>query len=121
MAGDLTPFAGDNDNLTVGDAARIEGSIVADEVVVRGAVKGVIGANRVVLTDGANVESDIFHKKLAIEEGARFDGAARYSEQPIEKARSKSAEMASGSAPATTKGDAADRGSVAPGAVSATS
>ena len=52
-------------HLTVGDAATVEGSIAADEVVVRGTVKGVIGANRVVLTDGAHVESDIFHKKLA--------------------------------------------------------
>src|ERR1700674_514569 len=75
-------------HLTVGNAASVQGSIAADEVVVRGKVKGVIGANRVILTDGAHVESDIFHKRLAIEEGARFEGAARFNEQPIEKARS---------------------------------
>jgi cytoskeletal protein CcmA (bactofilin family) len=92
--------------LTVGDGASIEGSIAADEVVVRGKVKGVIGANRVILTDGAHVESDIFHKRLAIEEGARFEGAARFNEQPIEKARSKAAETQSGSLPAATNAEA---------------
>jgi cytoskeletal protein CcmA (bactofilin family) len=108
-------------HLTVGDAATIEGSIAADEVVVRGTVKGIIGGNRVVLTDGAHVESDIFHKRLAIEEGARFEGAARYNEQPIEKARSKTAEMASDAPPTATtaesdgKGAAASKSMPAPG------
>jgi bactofilin len=50
-------------HLTVGDAASIEGSIGADEVVVRGKVKGVIGANRVILTDGAHVESEYLPQK----------------------------------------------------------
>ena len=87
-------------HLTVGDAATVEGSIAADEVVVRGTVRGVIGANRVVLADGAHVESDIFHKRLSIEEGARFEGSSRFNEQPIEKAKGWPAETQAASLPA---------------------
>lgn len=81
-------------HLTVGNAASIEGKIAADEVVVRGKVKGVIGANRVILAEGAQVESDIFHRKLAIEEGARFDGEARFREHPMDELQPAAAEMA---------------------------
>ena len=41
----------------------------------RGKVTGVIRANRVILQDTARVESEIFHKRLAIEEGAVFEGS----------------------------------------------
>jgi cytoskeletal protein CcmA (bactofilin family) len=80
-------------HLTVGNKATISGNIAADEVVVRGKVKGVIGANRVVLADGAHVESQIFHKRLAIEEGARFDGEARCREHPIDEMQAVAAEI----------------------------
>jgi cytoskeletal protein CcmA (bactofilin family) len=95
-------------HLTVGDAATVEGSIAADEVVVRGTVRGVIGANRVVLADGAHVESDIFHKRLSIEEGARFEGSSRFDEQPIEKAKGWPGETQSGSASSDTIAEAED-------------
>jgi cytoskeletal protein CcmA (bactofilin family) len=87
-------------HLTVGNGATVEGRIAADEVVVRGKVKGVIGGNRVILADGAHVESDIYHKKLAIEEGAHFEGAARFDERPLEKAGIKPAEEQREAAPA---------------------
>jgi cytoskeletal protein CcmA (bactofilin family) len=70
-------------HLTVGRDAVIEGNITADEVVVRGKVKGVIRANRVILQDCAHVQSEIFHKKLAIEEGANFEGNSRRCEDPM--------------------------------------
>lgn len=89
-------------HLTVGKDASIDGNIAADEVVVRGRVKGAIGANRVVLTDGARVESDIFHKRLAIEEGAQFDGVSRPKDSPIDELHAMAAEMrAAGSTKAT--------------------
>ncbi len=96
-------------HLTVGDAATVEGSIAADEVVVRGTVRGVIGANRVVLADGAHVESDIFHKRLSIEEGARFEGSSRFNEQPIEKAKGWPAETQGGFAPGATTAEAEEQ------------
>ena len=87
----------------------MNGSIAADEVVVRGTVRGVIGANRVVLADGAHVESDIFHKRLSIEEGARFEGSSRFNEQPIEKAKGWPAETQGGFAPGATTAEAEEQ------------
>lgn len=63
--------------LVVSRDATIDGNIVADEVVVRGKVKGVIRAKQVMLLDTAQVESDIFHKSLVVEQGACFDGQSR--------------------------------------------
>jgi cytoskeletal protein CcmA (bactofilin family) len=70
-------------HLTVGKDAVIAGNITADEVVVRGRVKGTIRANRVILQDSAHVESAIFHKSLSIEEGATFEGASYKRENPM--------------------------------------
>jgi cytoskeletal protein CcmA (bactofilin family) len=70
-------------HLTVGRDALVNGNITAEEVVVRGRVKGVIRANRVILQDSAQVESEIFHKKLSIEEGACFEGMSRLREDPL--------------------------------------
>jgi cytoskeletal protein CcmA (bactofilin family) len=63
-------------HLTVGKDGAILGDIKANEVVVRGKVRGVIRATRVILQESAHVEGDIFHDRIAIEEGARFIGAS---------------------------------------------
>jgi cytoskeletal protein CcmA (bactofilin family) len=92
-------------HLTVGKDATIIGNITAEEVVVRGKVTGTIRANRVILQDSARVDSEIFHKKLAIEEGAIFEGQSRLSDEPMKAdvvdlqmmaAEMKSAEKANG-------------------------
>jgi cytoskeletal protein CcmA (bactofilin family) len=70
-------------HLTVGRDAIIDGNVTAEEVVVRGNVKGVIRANRVILQDSARVESEVFHKTLAIEEGAQFEGRSRRCDDPM--------------------------------------
>ena len=70
-------------HLTVGRDAMVTGNITAEEVVVRGKVTGTIRANRVILQDSAHVESEIFHKKLSIEEGACFEGTSRRREDPL--------------------------------------
>jgi len=70
-------------HLTVGKDATIVGNITAEEVVVRGRVKGTIRANRVILQDSSHVESEIFHKRLPIEEGASFEGQSRLREEPM--------------------------------------
>ena len=70
-------------HLIVGKDATIVGNIVAEEVVVRGKVTGTIRANRVILQDSARVDSEIFHKKLAIEEGAVFEGQSRLRDEPM--------------------------------------
>jgi cytoskeletal protein CcmA (bactofilin family) len=70
-------------HLTVGRDALVNGNITADEVVVRGKVMGCIRANRVILQDCAHVESEVFHKKLSIEEGACFEGTSRRCDDPL--------------------------------------
>ena len=90
-------------HLTVGSAATVAGNITADEVVVRGKVTGIIGGNRVMLMDSAQVESEIFHKRLSVEEGAHFEGEARFNEQPIEKARSRPQEKSATEAEAAAR------------------
>jgi cytoskeletal protein CcmA (bactofilin family) len=70
-------------HLTVGRDALVNGNITAEEVVVRGKVTGTIRANRVILQDSAHVDSEIFHKKLSIEEGACFEGMSRRCEDPL--------------------------------------
>jgi cytoskeletal protein CcmA (bactofilin family) len=69
-------------HLTVSKGGTINGNIVAEEVVVRGKVKGTIRALQVVLQDTAHVESDIFHSSLIIEQGAVFDGQSQRQTDP---------------------------------------
>ena len=63
-------------HLTVGKSGAVIGDITAEEVVVRGTVKGVIRASRVLVQHGARVESEICHAKLSIEEGSYFKGTS---------------------------------------------
>jgi len=69
----------------IGDGARVEGSIVAEELTISGRVKGTIHANRVKLTSTAVVEGDIYHRSLAIEENAQFEGMSRRQENVVDK------------------------------------
>jgi len=69
--------------LIVGEDAAITGSIIAQEVFIRGAVAGTIRAKRVILQESARVDSEIYHELLSIEEGARFHGRARLNQDPI--------------------------------------
>jgi len=61
----------------VGEGAKVEGDLVAEELMVGGMVKGTIHANRVKLNSTAVVEGDIFHRSLSIEENARFEGSSK--------------------------------------------
>jgi cytoskeletal protein CcmA (bactofilin family) len=70
-------------SLIVGEKAQITGGIVAEDVVVRGRVMGSVRGNRVTLQASSHVEGDVYHKSLAIEQGAFFEGKSRRSEDPI--------------------------------------
>ena len=63
--------------IQIGDGAQVEGNIVAEELTIGGRVKGTIRANRVKLNSTAVVEGDIYHRSLAIEENAQFEGVSR--------------------------------------------
>jgi cytoskeletal protein CcmA (bactofilin family) len=72
--------------VVIAEGAQIEGGVSAEEMTIGGNVKGIIHANRVKLNSGAVVEGDIYHRTLTIEEGARFEGISRRSENPIDTA-----------------------------------
>ncbi len=73
-------------HIVVGERANITGGIIAEEVVVRGHVMGSIRGKRVMLQAQSHVEGDIYHKALAIEQGAFFEGKSRRSEDPVASA-----------------------------------
>jgi cytoskeletal protein CcmA (bactofilin family) len=70
--------------VVIAEGAQMEGEVVAEELTIGGHVKGTIHANRVKLDGTAVVEGDIFHRTLAIEENARFEGTSRRSENTID-------------------------------------
>ena len=70
--------------VVIAEGAQMEGDVVAEELTVGGHVKGTIHANRVKLNGTAVVEGDIFHRTLAIEENARFEGTSRRNENTID-------------------------------------
>jgi cytoskeletal protein CcmA (bactofilin family) len=67
----------------IAEGAQIVGDVVAEEVTVRGHLKGTIRANRVRVNSTGVVEGDIFHRTLMIEENARFEGTSRRNENEI--------------------------------------
>jgi cytoskeletal protein CcmA (bactofilin family) len=70
--------------VVIAEGAQIEGEVNAEELTIGGHVKGTIHANRVKLNSTAVVEGDIFHRTLAIEENARFEGTSRRNENTID-------------------------------------
>jgi cytoskeletal protein CcmA (bactofilin family) len=69
----------------IGDGAQVVGNIVAEELTIGGRVTGTIHAKRVKLNSTAVVEGDIYHRSLAIEENAQFEGMSRRQETVIDK------------------------------------
>jgi cytoskeletal protein CcmA (bactofilin family) len=61
--------------LTVGQAGHIKADIEAAEIVVRGMVDGDLrGRERIVLGSSSHVDGDLEAPRVAIEDGARFNG-----------------------------------------------
>ncbi len=72
----------DTKQLTIGEQARISGTVKAETIRVAGTVEGELSANTVVLLKTARVTGDIVHKDLAIETGAYLEGSVRRAENP---------------------------------------
>jgi cytoskeletal protein CcmA (bactofilin family) len=71
--------------VVIAEGAQMEGEVSAEELTIGGHVRGTIHANRVKLNSTAVVEGDIFHRTLAIEENARFEGTSRRNESTIDR------------------------------------
>ena len=63
--------------------ARLEGNVVAEEVVVGGDLIGSIRALSITLQSKSHVEADLVHQSLAIEDGAFFNGKSCPSKNPL--------------------------------------
>ena len=74
--------------IVIGEQAHITGALIAQEVVVRGNVQGSIRGNSVTFQSSSRIEGDVFHKSLAIEQGAFFEGKSRRSDDPMSVQRS---------------------------------
>ena len=70
-------------SLVIAETAQINGTVIADKIVVNGRVTGPIRSQDVVLKSQADVTGDIYHKSLIIEKGAHFEGRSK---QKIKKA-----------------------------------
>jgi cytoskeletal protein CcmA (bactofilin family) len=68
--------------IVIGEQARVAGELVADEIVIGGIVQGSIRGNSVTFQTASRVEGEVYHRKLAIEQGAYFEGKSRRSEDP---------------------------------------
>jgi cytoskeletal protein CcmA (bactofilin family) len=61
-------------HLTIGHSGTVNGDIKAQEVIIRGKVKGAIRAKDVTLLQGSDVGGDISYDRMSMEEGAAFNG-----------------------------------------------
>jgi cytoskeletal protein CcmA (bactofilin family) len=64
-------------SLVLGESSRINGDVIAEDVIIRGEVTGSIKALRVTLQSKCHVEGEIFHQNLVVEQGAYFEGGSR--------------------------------------------
>ncbi len=85
-------------SLLLGDKSQVVGSVVAEDVVVRGRIVGSIRGLRVTLQAQSHVEGDIYHQSLAIEQGAYFEGKSRRSDDPMSATKSPTAKPEAGAA-----------------------
>jgi cytoskeletal protein CcmA (bactofilin family) len=66
--------------IMLGEQGNITG---ANDIIVRGTVSGSIKGDNGTIQANSHIEGDIFHKLLAIEQGAYFEGRARRLEDPM--------------------------------------
>ena len=71
-----------SDTLTIGENAKVEGTILAKELRVSGTVDGELNADKVILTKSAQVTGDVIHDTLEIEMGATVEGNLRRQSPP---------------------------------------
>jgi cytoskeletal protein CcmA (bactofilin family) len=68
---------------------RIEGDVIAETVIVHGAVRGRIFGRSVRIGAGADVVSDIRHASLGLDPAAEFEGSVKRVADPIAEAEAR--------------------------------
>lgn len=70
--------------LVLGESGRLEGNVIAEDVVIRGRLIGSVRALRVTLQAMCHVEGDVYHQSIALEQGAFFEGRSSRTEDPMQ-------------------------------------
>ncbi len=81
----------------VGPSGHVIGTVTANYIQVDGVINGALRGASVTLMPSARVDGDIFHQKLAISEGAQFDGRVRRPQDSSEITPNLDAESLKGS------------------------
>lgn len=68
--------------ILVGEKGKVDGTIAAQSVIIRGTVNGTIRAQKVALQEGAHVEGEILHQSLTLDARAFFEGRVRRPQNP---------------------------------------
>jgi cytoskeletal protein CcmA (bactofilin family) len=69
--------------IVVGEQAVVTGALVAEDIVIGGNVHGSIRGNSVTFQAASHIEADVYHRSLAIEQGAYFEGKSRRADNPM--------------------------------------
>jgi cytoskeletal protein CcmA (bactofilin family) len=72
-------------SLILGENARLEGNVIAEEAVIGGRLIGSVRARLVRLQAKSHVEGDLFHQSLAIDQGAYFEGKSCRAEELLSR------------------------------------
>lgn len=65
---------------------KIFGNLYAESAIVRGRLEGSLNAKKVQLNASCHVKGDILQGRIAIEDGAFFDGQCRHADNPLANA-----------------------------------
>ena len=68
--------------VTISEQGKLVGDLQAKDATIRGRIEGNVRADKVTLFASCDVKGDIVHGRLAIEDGARFEGNCRPSQSP---------------------------------------
>ncbi len=77
--------------LIIMERGSVDGTIVADRVMVLGEASGEIFANWLSLKTACSVAADIFHRQLELEDGCYFEGRSRRHPSPLDLTQGMSA------------------------------
>jgi len=69
--------------LVIDEKAIVQGDVIADDVTVRGRVRGTIRARKVHLCAGSRIEGEILYAIFSAEAGAQIEGQCRYAADPL--------------------------------------
>jgi len=68
-------------SVTVGEHGMVKGKISADDVIVKGTVKGSITGRNIRIEKSAKITGDLCHQTLSIEAGAHIEGNLSHQER----------------------------------------